>query len=795
MRTYSGGPVSATSDSNWHRADITWDNTGNDKYYLDGNLLGQHGHVDHTQVDMLLGHAAADTYYWNGSVDEARSYDNITPSADWIATEFANQNSPETFMTVSSSGGGSDIKWYEYKRATDGSWSHTANASTRTVSSIQAYQEGANAFYVRTIDNAGNTSSNYQQVTYYYSGVAPAKPENLAVTPGTSDSNSFTFSWDKPSVDPEDPPVKGYYYVVNAAPTMTNLTYLPSTSDHVTIGPGAYATTQGLNTFYVLAVNDAGNYSLEEAFYASVDFTAQTTAPPIPTQVSVTDSSDSSLDRWMLTLQWATGVGQDPTTFDHYIIYRSSNSGLTYSQLATTTSTAYIDTNNLNNSTIYYYYITAVDNAGKSSPASSIVGKTPTGKYLTPPSYLSTPTVSSIKSNSANIAWTTNRNSTSIVRYGTIQNDLSASSGQMDSESSHEVALNGLTPGATYYYQVQSLDENRDYSASDAYSTSYTFSTLAAPTISNVQVDNITLTSADISWETTTVSSSKLYYGTNSQFNNQVDDISGASATKHSVKLSSLNHSTKYNFRLNATDIDGNNLTSDNYNFETLPMPKVENLKATVLDGSRARHGMKITWTTNVSASSIVKYSLSGTNQEPKESTTAKLISEHETTIEDLLDQATYKIQVSGRDSLGNLADEQTVSLTTPNDSRPPVISDISTETSNVGLNKQDKAQIVVGWRTDEPATSRVEYSTGLSGSDYEKQTSEDSALNSEHVVVISDLDPNSPYHIRINSKDNAGNEGTSEDQMVVSSSTSKSLLNILLETLRNTFGWVGKLL
>lgn len=687
-------------------------------------------------------------------------------------------------------GGNSGIKWYEYKRATDGAWSHTADADTRTVAGILAYQEGANAFYVRTIDNADNTSSNYQQVTYYWSGVAPDKPTGLEVTPGASDTNSFTIHWHKPAVAPEDPPVVGYYYSINEAPTMSNLTYVASEADITTIGPDAYATQQGLNTIYVLSVNEAGNYSLEAAYYASATFTCQTSALPAPVQVSLVDSSDRTLNRWMLTLQWAAGSGQG-ASFDHYVIYRSTN-GVGFTQLATTSSTAYIDASSLNNTTTYYYNVKAVDNAGKESAQSTTVSKMPTGNYLTPPSYLSTPSVSDIKSSSSKISWTTNRSSTSIVRYGKSRSDFSASSGQMDSVTNHAVNLLGLDPSAVYYFEVQSLDENRDYSPSEAYSATYSFQTLAAPTISDVSVDNITLTSADITWETTTVATSSLFYGVNSDFSNEVEDISGANATKHSVKLDDLTHSTKYTFRLNATDTDGNELVSDNYNFETLPMPAVSNLKA-VLTKDKARPGMKITWTTNVEASSIIHYS--HPNQAEKEATTSKLTNDHEMTIEDLSDQAVYKITATGRDSLGNLAEGVSTSLTTPQDSRPPVVSNILIETSNVGLNQQEKAQIVVSWHTDEPASSRVEYGLGITGENYEKQTSEEGSLTLEHVVIISDLDPNSPYHLRVTSKDNAGNEGKSEDQTTISSEAQKSLLNILLDALRNVFGWVGKML
>ncbi len=683
--------------------------------------------------------------------------------------------------------GKSGIKYYEYRRGNEEVWSHTLDQNQTSLNDLTAYQEGVNVLYVRTVDLAGNISSNYSQVSYYWSGTAPAKPENLAVSPEISDENSFVFSWDKPTVPEGNPPVTGYYYSVNAVPTANNVTYFASTDDHVSLPASHYATKQGINNFYIVSVNEAGKYSLEDAYIASVEFTCQTAAPPIPVSVSISDTTNRAYSIYSLTTKWSAGSGQDSGSFGHYVIERSTD-GNNFTQLATTTSTAYIDTGQLNNSTTYYYRITAVDNAGSTSATSTIVSKTPTGKYQTPPSYLSAPQTSNIKSSSATVSWTTDRISNSIVKYGKTQANLSASSGQLDTVMSHVVDLLGLEPSTTYYYQTQSLDNERDYSADQANSSTYSFTTLPAPAISNVNVTNITLSSADVTWETTTLAVSSLKYGTNSNLDKKLDDISGSNTTKHSVKITNLGHSTRYSFRISGTDADQNELTSDLYYFETLPMPRVENLKLDLIK-DKSRPAIKVSWNTNVATSSIVKYSAAG--ETDKEEVKAKLVTEHEITIENLSDETNYKVSVSGMDSIGNLTDATSSTITTPQDSRPPEISDITIETSNVGLNRQDKAQVVVSWKTDEPATSRVEYGVGLTGDNHEKQTNEDTNLTTSHVVIISDLEPTSPYRLKIDSKDKSGNLAKSDDQIVVSSEVPRSVLRVLLNALENAFGWI----
>jgi hypothetical protein len=683
--------------------------------------------------------------------------------------------------------GASGIQYYQYKRATDGAWTATADANDREATGILAYQEGANVFYVRTVDNAGNASSTYNQVTYYWSGVAPAAPTNLDVTPDPSDTNDLTISWDKSVTVPGDPPTVGYYYSINAAPTLANVTYVASEAATVSIGPDAYATVQGENTVYVLGVNAAGNYSFEEAYVASTTFNCQTAAPPAPVSVTISDSSNRAYDTYSLTIVWSAGVGQDEDAFDHYIIERATD-GVTFATLATTTnSTAYIDASGLDTAVTYYYRVKSVDNAGKSSAASTIVSKQPIGNYQTPPDILSTPTVGSITSQGATISWTTDRVSSSIVRYGTVSGTWVGSSGQYDSLQDHSVILNGLNPDATYYYQVQSLDEFYDYDAADAYSSTYNFSTSEAPAISAAKVSNITLTSADISFETTTVATTTLYYGLDKTYGSSIEDISGAGKTSHTVKLAELAAGTTYHFQISGLDDQGFPLVSDDYQFDTLALPKVENLQISALTG-RAASAMKVQWTTNVMTTTVLRYRPLGTASW-KETTDTESKLAHEVEINDLADSTVYEVIAAGRDALGNLAESETRQFATPKDSRAPQISDIAIETFLTGTGTNLKAQISIGWKTDEPATAQVDYGKGTDGA-YTQSTTEETGLATQRSVIISDLDSAMPYHLKIMVKDEAGNLTESDAQVFVTGEGKKSAWDLVKDVLFNVFGF-----
>ena len=67
-----------------------------------------------------------------------------------------------------------------------------------------------------------------------------------------------------------------------------------------------------------------------------------------------------------------------------------------------------------------------------------------------------TVTVNSISS--ATVKWSTDTYSDSKVDYGTSATSLSSSKGNVSLVNSHEVVLNGLTPGAVYYYRVSSKE-------------------------------------------------------------------------------------------------------------------------------------------------------------------------------------------------------------------------------------------------------------------------------------------------------------------------------------------------
>ncbi len=89
----------------WYFVTLTWDGT-NFYAYVNGTLQTNNSYTGlsaiSSQADIgNVGNPGSRTEGWNGDLDEAR-VSTVVRSPDWIATEYQNQSSPSTFITVRS---------------------------------------------------------------------------------------------------------------------------------------------------------------------------------------------------------------------------------------------------------------------------------------------------------------------------------------------------------------------------------------------------------------------------------------------------------------------------------------------------------------------------------------------------------------------------------------------------------------------------------------------------------------------------------------------------------------------
>ncbi|MDD4410241.1 MAG: fibronectin type III domain-containing protein [Candidatus Shapirobacteria bacterium] len=682
---------------------------------------------------------------------------------------------------------GSSIGFYCYKVAVGGSETCIEGIGTTGVNGVQAYQTGTNTFYLRTKDIAGNYASDYATASFYYSSIAPGAPKNLEVGPTSNSINEFSFSWQAPDLFYGQQSGLKYYYSINEQPKASNVNKIGLAATYLSKGP--YATRRDSNTFYVVAMDEAGNIDYNN--FVSVDFEAKTSAPGIPKNIDISDVSVKETKNWRLALAWespeASGSG-----IANYKVYRSGDTNANcstnindFTSISSTSSESFVDTNL--KQAKYYYCVTACDSTSECSAPSSTVSLTPDGKWRVAPTLLDGPNAS-VKTKSAIITWTTSRTASSFVKYGKGSGDYGDEVGTSDQISAHEISLSGLDPGTTYYYKTLWTDEDGNMGESAEQS----FSTNAAPMVSAVKVNNVSLYSAYVDFTLKNAVKAVVQYGKTSSYGSNQEITTSKTEGSYMVKIEELEEGTPYHLRIQALDEEGNIFTSDDYVFETLPVPKLLDIKTQQVKGM-ATATLRVLWKSNTSVSSIMTYYPSGKTEMAKDQIKLTLAKSHEMLLRDLYDDTEYTLVFKGRDAMGNSAENVTLKFKTSADMRPPVISGLRLESVVDGIGEEAKAQVVVYWNTDEPATSQVEYGQGT-GSDYPSKSQKDSKLTLNHSLTIPELKPSEVYHFRVVTEDKIGNINMSYDNVVITSKETKSALNLVIENLSKSFGFVSNL-
>ncbi len=738
-------------------------------------------------------------------------FDNTAPAniayfslpGDFVSSKGATFTWP-TSGSNTASDGSSGIAGLQYRIGSSGIWygtSHNGNQDQTDVLSLSdgAYtfqtspdfaniQEGTNIIYVRAIDNAGNVST-YIQGALKINTTSPSTPLNLSVSPADAQTNAYSFSWDPPATYAGSPSDISYCYTVNVLPSAVTCNF--TNAGVTSLAKDAFATTPGKNTLYVVA-RESGNINYDT--YASVDFTYSGSAPGIPSNADVADISIKASSEWRLAVSWGqpTDLGAGIASYE---VYRSVTAGTcsssmsNFSQIGTTAGISYTDSG-LDQKT-YYYCIKACDNANNCSAASTTVSAYPTGKYTEPAIMTSSPSVSNTTTKKATISWSTDRNSDSKIAYGLKSGDYYAEElSNSNQVTDHEINLTNLDPGTTYYYVAKWTDGDGNTGTSEE----ETFKTDPAPEVKEISATEVGLSDATIQFTPKGASKAKIYYGTTTSFGGVKEISTSTSETTYTVQLTGLMDGTKYFYKVDTFDSDGDEYSGDINSFTTLPRPKISNVQLqNVYDVPDSE--IEVDWTSNTEISSIVTYHPEDNPADSRDVVDVNLVSgPHKLIIKGLNPVKTYHVVVKGIDKAGNEAISDDYSFTTASDTRPPEISNLSVEgesTTMSGSNSNSSSQLVVSWNTDEPATSQVEFGEGVNAY-YTQKTSEDSNLTYNHLVVVSGLIPSQVYHLRAASKDAAGNLRNSPDNVTITPKATESAYDLVISNLGQIFSGFG---
>lgn len=690
---------------------------------------------------------------------------------------------------ISSNSTSSGLLGYKYQASSSANFVNDIFTTTASLSGVLAYQEGVNNFSIRAEDIAGNTTT-YKSASFYYNITPPSAPTNLEVVTTEADANKFSFTWDAPTTLKGS--VKEYRYAINPVNNILNDSNISTVT--ATLITNQRGTRQGTNTFYVVAVDEAG--IVDYANYASIDFEVDITAPGIPLNLESFDNSIRNTESYRVGLTWdkPTDMG---SAFDRYEIYTStdevecSTSMDSFTLVGTTTGTSdggsYVMTS-INNEKLesvdYYLCVLACSSSNQCSGASTTVTMLPTGRWLVSPDLTAEPEAV-VKTKTAIITWSTSRTANSFVKYGTGSGDYGDEVGSSDQVTAHEVKLENLAPGTTYYYKVLWTDEDGNQGESDE----YTFVTNAAPSVSNVKITNVSLYSAYVTFTVNHATKATVQYGKTLSYGAIKSLSTSTTQTTQTAIIESLTEGTTYHLRIVAEDEESNTFAGDDYTFETLPVPKISGVRVQQVAG-QASATIRLLWSSNTQISSIVTYYPTSNSGQAKDQISLTLKKSHEMILKNLIDDSEYSIIIKGKDIAGNEATAITQRVKTSVDLRAPELLNMQVESTIVGVGDEARAQIIVSWDTDELGTTQVEYAQGT-GTTYGQSTQEDTNMTTNHVVTITGLTPSKIYHLRALSKDKSTNLGTSFDTVVITPKSTKDALNLVIDNLSKTFGFL----
>lgn len=164
--------------------------------------------------------------------------------------------------------------------------------------------------------------------------------------------------------------------------------------------------------------------------------------------------------------------------------------------------------------------------------------------------------------------------------------------------------------------------------------------------------------------------------------------------------------------------------------------------------------GATIKWTTNEISNSVVYI---GTST-PVSTTTAaatntSLVKNHTLTVSGLASSTIYYAVVTSKDAAGNVGTSGVVSFTTlapAPDTTAPTISGVIATVASTTINGW--------WTTNEPATTRIYYSTTTPINVLTSSFVENNTLVTSHALTVPNLATSTLYYLIFESKDAAGN-------------------------------------
>lgn len=327
---------------------------------------------------------------------------------------------------------------------------------------------------------------------------------------------------------------------------------------------------------------------------------------------------------------------------------------------------------------------------------------------------------------------------------------------------------------------------------------------IPVPILSGEPRIDIGATEVTISWSTDIEANSLVAMAPSEAYNSEAEEpylqIVGNSeeqTQEHEVTLYGLSPNTEYHFQLRSKSSIGPLAQSRDFTFRTsMESLEITSFFSNVVDTQTA----VFKWVTNKESDSTINFVPYQDNvlavDESKVVRDNSFSTIHEIEIQEFEAGVIYHIELISTDNNGNTVTEELARFSTSEEDVPPVVSQIKAD-STIFVDQSNKIQTVISWVTNEPSTSQVYYKEGVHGGDaiLDGETLFNADYTKEHVVVISKFKPGIVYSFRVESIDSGGNISTSKVHTFMTAKKKESIIQIIMNILEDTFGWIKKLM
>ena len=462
--------------------------------------------------------------------------------------------------------------------------------------------------------------------------------------------------------------------------------------------------------------------------------------------------------------------------------------------------------------------------------------------------------VMDVSTSTAKIIWQTNENSSSFVEFGPTAN-YDSNWGRPELTKTHIAEIRGIQPDTIYHYRISSADASGNlaqiedrviktisvkaellgHNPANASSTAQATTTMRdfiEKIISSASLDGFdgslisqynmleklaqvlptpiftanpisvtTMDSATVTWQTDKETNSLIAVATEDVFNlnksqktpyYRLEGEPYEFVKNHKITLSDLKPGTTYHFQARSRAQLGLVATSKDYTFKT----KDEGLSITNFN-SEVKNGDQVIfkWLTSQETDAQLKMTPYRNNSlsvdESRIVEERKRSKGHELTMTGLQPGTVYQVELSGIDYTGKKVSKNISSFTTAKDSKPPVISQVQTE-SALSQGKDRTVQTIISWMTDEPTICEFSFEKGVSDKvDLAEKAPIEAVYSKKHVLVLTKFEPGQVYSFRINASDSSNNVTQSETHTILTPKQREGVFELILRNFESTFGWL----